>query len=300
MRKLKIALIWGHHYNDKPFHTHHTFFELTLRDMDIQFERFSWHDWQLFMESKYDLYLFIDFDPSLYKVHDKNWLHPRAFLWWDSFHFSFAYPAQVTELFDRSYFVELNTVTALQNQGLTTVCWSPPAFYEQLYRPLDIQKDLDFSFIGQPDDTVVNHGLTRKQFVQKLSSHSLNNIKLNGVVAQGVYGDAVNELYNRSKILFDRTIYNNVGTRAGEIIGSGGFALINKGKVNSGIDRLAVDGHHFVSYDGSFDDFMRKFEYYLDHPQDREKIAIAGRDHYFKYHTYKHRIISILTDFGLI
>jgi spore maturation protein CgeB len=196
-------------------------------------------------------------------------------------------------MFDRSYFAERNVVKALNDQGLDAVHWLPPAFYEGVYRPVDSNKDLDFSFIGQPDNTVVRKGLTRKEFVERVGT------ELNGVIVQGVFGEAVNALYNRSRILFDRTIYNNVGTRIFETIGSGGFVLANKGSVSSGLETLAIDGHHYVSYDDSYDDFIKKARYYIQHEEERKKIATAGYKHFLKNHTYANRIDTILGDFGL-
>jgi Glycosyl transferases group 1 len=295
----KIALIWGHHYDDKSFHTHHTFFEATLRDMAIPFDRFAWPDWQVSMGHDYALYFFIDFDKSLYKLHDQHWCHPRCFYWWDSFHFPFSYVAQITELFDISYMAEYNVAKPLINMGLQTVKWLSPAFYAGLLYPLGIPKDLDFVFLGQPDNIAVVHGKTRKEFVEQLSQHTRSGKQIAGIVDQGIYGRQVNELYNRAKILFDKTIAYNVGTRVFEIIGSGGFALVNRRKVNSGIDDLAIDGHHYISYDGSYDDFIHKFDYYLDHPDERARIATAGHKHFLRNHTYQNRIETIMEDFGL-
>lgn len=298
MNKLKIALIWGNHYNDKPHTTHHTYWECALRHMPmITFTRYTWHDWQSRMTDEHDLYMFIDFNPSLYKLHNKSF-HPRIFYWWDIFHYSFSYPAQIIEMFDKSYFAEYNTVYALQNQGLYNVAWLPPAYYEGLFYPTGAVKDLDFAFIGQPDDVVVRHGLTRKQMIEKLQSYHHNGKQLTSEVRQGVYSTAVNDIYNRSKILIDRTIYNNIGTRVFETIGSGGFALVNRGKVNSGIDKLAIDGYHFVSYDDSFDDLIDKMTYYIDHDRERNRIVDAGHKHFRTNHTYLNRINTILKDFG--
>lgn len=292
---MKLALVWGNNYDDKLSTTHHTFWEATLKDCDIEFNRFTWTDWQTRMQSDYDLFMFIDFNPCLYQLHKFNQFHPRCFLWWDSFHHPLTYVAQVTEMFDRSYFMECSTVNGLRNQGLTTIHWSPTAFYEGIYHPIEgIKKIYDFAFIGQPDDTVVRKGKTRKEFFTELQMKYPNSY-----INQQIYGDAVNMVYNQSRILLDRTIYNNVGTRIMETMGSGGFVLVNRGKVNSGIDMLAIDNHHFVSYDDSIEDCQKKMDYYLEHENERNKIAAAGHKHFLANHTYKHRLQEILKSFGL-
>jgi hypothetical protein len=292
--KMKICLIWGNHYDDKPYHTHHSFWEATLKDLGIEFVRYTWGDWQIHMKPEYDLYFFIDFHPCLYQLHKYPQFHPRVFYWWDCFHHSFCYPAQITEMFDRAYLAEYNTAIALQNQGLTNVFWLPPAFYEGCYHPININKIYDFSFIGQPDDTVVRKGKTRKEFFIELQVKYPKSC-----IVQSVWGEDVNKIYNQSRILVDRTIYNNVGTRVFETIGSGGFTLVNRGKVNSGIDKLAIDGAHFISYDDSLEDCIKKMEYYLNYEAEREKITKAGYKHFLINHTYSHRLDVILKDFGL-
>jgi hypothetical protein len=287
-----LALIWGHHYDDKPFTTHHTFWEATLHDRGVQFDRFSWSDWPR-MRTNYDLYIFLDWHPSLYKLGRE--FHPRCFYWWDSFHHPITYAAQVAPLFDRAYFAERITTDQLQHLGMPGVHWLPPAFYPGCYKPspIDPQQVLDFSFVGQPDDTVVRKGVTRKEFFTKLLATFPNS-----AIEQGIYGDAVNTIYNRSRILVDRTIWSNVGTRVFETIGSGGFALVNK-SLRNGLDELAIAGHHFVYYDDSLEDCIEKMKWYLKNHRARERIADAGYLHFCKHHTYSNRLDTILKDFGL-
>ncbi len=291
---MKVCLIWSNHYNDKLAETHHTFFEAALKDMGIEFARYSWNDWQIHMKPIYDLYFFIDFHPSLYQLHKYPQFHPRCFYFWDCFHHSFVYPAQVIENFDRSYFAELNTVTALKNMGCENIEWLPGAAYEGIYKPLIVDSKYTFSFVGQPDHTVVRKGKTRKEFFTELSQ-----IYINSIVTQGIYGNEVNKIYNQSKILIDRTIFSNLGTRFFELLASGGFVLVNRGKINSGIDKIAINNVHYVSYDDSVEDCMRKIDYYLIHEEERNKIANAGYNHFLKNHTYKHRLETIFRDFGL-
>jgi hypothetical protein len=294
MNSLHIALIWGWNYDDKLACTHHTYFEATLRDMGVRFTRYTWPDWQVRMKPEWDFYFFIDFNDSLYQLNKYPQFHPRAYFVWDAFHVSMAYVGQVAEVFDIAYFAEKNVVDPLIAQGLDNIRWLPTAFYPGIYKSLtDIEKKYAFSFIGQPDATVVRKGKTRKEFFTELQS------KYPSYVGQSVYGEEVNKIYNQSKILIDRTIWANMGTRTPEIIGSGGFSLINKGKIKTGLEKLAIDGVHYVSYDDSLSDCIEKMEYYLSNEKERNKIAQAGYKHFLANHTYKHRLQTILKDFGL-
>jgi hypothetical protein len=290
---IKIALIWGNHREDKLYTTHHTFWEATLAERpDIQYTRYTWSEWQQ-MPRDFDLYLFIDWHPSLYKLHASIY-HPRVLYWWDAFHHSFVYLSGIIEQFDKCYLAEYSTVQGLKAQGYDNVAWLSSAFYPKLYRPLNLSKVHDYGFIGQLDNVVTRYGITRWEFIQRL-----NTVKgLHGYVGSGVYGETVNQIYNESKILFDWTIGNNLGTRFFEGIGSGGLLLMNKCQSN-GIEQVAKEGTHYVGYDGSFEDFEEKLKYYLEHEKERQDIATAGCAYFLNRHTYNHRLNVILDDFNL-
>ncbi len=141
---------------------------------------------------------------------------------------------------------------------------------------------------------MIRKGKTRKEFMTGLSKEE----GIRGYVAQSIYGDQVNQVYNESLILLDRTIYSNIGTRVFETIGSGGFALVNRGTIPSGLDKLAMDGAHFVSYDDTYADCLEKMHYYIENHAAREKIAKCGEAHFRNNHTYGHRFNTILDDLG--
>jgi len=291
----KIAVIWGSHRKDAPFSTHHSFWEATIREYPgMRMERVTWDEVK-HLPDGFDLYFFIDFHPSLFRLPPDR-LRPRAFYWWDSFHHTFVYPAQVASLFDRSYFAEKITTDGLRALGVANAQWLPGAFYPGLYHPLPgMNKVHDYGFIGNEDDVMVRARLTRKGFLDRLRYTS----GLHGYLGHGVTGPIVNQIYNESKILFDWSIWNNVGTRIFEAIGSGGFFLTNRSPHPSGLAELAEDGKHFVSYDGSFDDFERQFRKYLADEGARIRIARDGHAHFLKHHTYERRLEVILKDFEL-
>lgn len=295
MNKFQVAIIWGYDREEIQWSCHHHYWEVSLRERDnIEVYRYNWDNWQT-MPTGFDLYLFIDFNKSLFRVHDKSY-HPRVFFWWDHFHHSYVYTAQIIQYFDCSYLAEYHAVKELNNLGISKVKWLPPAYYPWLYRPLNLSKLHKFAFIGQPDDTLITKGYTRKEFFTKLSSEPY----MNSYIGQGVYGEEVNKVYNESMVLIDRTIYCNIGTRIFETIGSGGFLLVNRGPIPSGIDELAFDGQHFISYDDSYEDCLDKLKYYIKHEEERQKIARNGEAYFRQHHTYHHRIDVIFKDLGLI
>jgi hypothetical protein len=201
---------------------------------------------------------------------------------------------QVCESFDRCYFFEYVSAVLARAYGLP-VTWLPPAYLPEVFHPLGHQKVHDYAFIGQRDGWIYRNGDTKNTFLSKLGQAD----GIRGYMGQGIYSHEVNGIYNDAKVLFERTVFPSVGTRFFEIIGSGGFTLMNRLKSYSGIEMLAQDGIHYVSYDDTYADFEKKLRYYLAHDEEREKIAKAGHAHFLENHTYTERLSRILADFNL-
>jgi len=292
---LRIAFITTDERPDPAkWSAHWEFFEGALRERpDVEISRFTWWNW-MEMPKGLDLYFFLDFHPSLYQVH-KYPFTPRAFYWWDSFHWSFVFPAQLTELFDRSYFAEWLSATTLRSQAFN-VEWLPMAVHPACFRPINADLLYHYAFIGQQDSVICRKGLSRAEFLWKLRDEP----GLLGYAGMGAWGEGANLVYNQARVLFDRTIYDNLGTRFFECIGSGGFMLMNRTKAYNGIDMIARDGVHYVSYDDTYGDFIYKLRYYASHDEDRRKIAKQGYEHILGNHTYAHRVTKILLDFHLL
>ena len=292
---MNIATVYGHpHDLGKPlYHTHHVFWDKTLEQMGHAVSHYLWAGF-MDIPKTHDAYFFIDFHPVLFAMEKGRF--PNSILYWnDSFHFTMAYVAQVAERFDRAYLAEQGSTSYLRSLGYR-VSWLPAAYHPGLYRPLEeVQKIHHYGFIGQQDPVVSRKGDTRKTLLERLSWER----GLHGYIGFGVYGEAVNQIYNESKITFDRTIWYNVGTRLFETIGSGAFFLMNRLPEFSGMTTLAQDGVHYVSYDDSYPDFISKFRYYLEHDEERQKIAHAGLTHFREHHTYRNRAKTILRDLGL-
>jgi len=293
---IKIATIWGSKNPLPVFSTHHSFWDETIKNRpDCQLTHYSWDDWRE-MPHDFDVYLFIDFHPELFSLYDKNY-HPRVFFWWDAHHsHPFAYPSQMAELFDKTYYAELGVASYLRFQGYD-VKWLPPAVYPEVYKPLSgVDKIYDFGFVGQMDHIVRRHGLTRYDFIEKISK------EYRGYISDNMISYDINTVYNQSKILFERTIPITLGTRFFETIGSKNLLLMNRPQqgYNNGIDLVAAEGVHYVGYDDTYQDFKYKFEYYLKRPEERERIAQQGYEHMLRNHTYSHRLDVILRDLHLL
>lgn len=287
-----IAVVWGMHRDDPRFHTHHSYWEWAVESLGHRMTRYLWSE-LADIPKTHDLYLFVDFHPTLYAI-PKGYFRNMAFIWWDSHHASMATILQVCDAFDRCYFFEYTSATLARAYGLP-VTWLPPAYCPEVFRPLGSSKVHDYAFIGQRDGWIYRNGDTKSTFIEKLARADC----LHGYVGTGVYAHAANGIYNDAKVLFERTVFPSVGTRFFEIVGSGGFVLMNRLKPFSGLEFLAHDRIHYVSYDDTYNDFEAKLRYYLAFDEERESIARAGHAHFLENHTYAHRLKRILLDFSL-
>ncbi|QPC83199.1 glycosyltransferase [Phototrophicus methaneseepsis] len=74
-----------------------------------------------------------------------------------------------------------------------------------------------------------------------------------------------------------------------EAAGVGAFQISDE---RPGIHEWFTVGEHLVTYN-DLDDLHAKVQYYLAHPDEREQIARAGREHALKHHTYEQRLDAI-------
>ena len=241
---------------------------------------------------EYDLYFFIDHRPHQWEMPD-NHCRPRILYWWDAFHAMFSITVQLSLVFDMVYVAELLEAEHAQLAGFKNTKWLPGAFYPGLYKPIQLKKEANIGFVGQLDNTVKRQGLTRRTAIE----HMLRNF--GGIVETNVRGPAVNEIYNKSRMLFERTIYANIGTRLFETVGSGGLVLTNRFPCNNGLDQIGIDGVHFITYDESLEDMLDKAKYYLYNQSEGERVIKAGHEHFLANHTYKNRLEKILLDFKI-
>ncbi len=105
-----------------------------------------------------------------------------------------------------------------------------------------------------------------------------------------------NKLYNQSRINFN--IHHDqskegLSPRTFEILGSGGFQMVERQKVAVEYFRENVD----ICFYESVEEFKEKAAYYLKHDSEREKIAASGYETVRKYHTWKSRFEEMFRQF---
>jgi hypothetical protein len=86
----------------------------------------------------------------------------------------------------------------------------------------------------------------------------------------------------------------SASNRMWKVMGCGGFYL---GEWVHGIEALAAGGVHCAWY-RTLAEGIEQVRYYLDHPDERRRIADTGRRHALERHTYAHRVELLLDGRG--
>lgn len=226
----------------------------------------------------FDLYLQID-DGLAYHLPPE--LHPCA--WWAiDTHMNFDWCLTKARDFDFVFAAQYDGTQELRDHGIATVSWLPLAADPKLHRPFALTQTYDVCFVGNvfPGPRAELLKLIQQRFPNIFVGHR--------------YFEEMARTYSASKIVFNRSIKNDVNMRVFEALACGGFLLTNDLSDN-GQEELFKDGVHLGTYHGP-EDLLDKIGYYLSHEKVRKKIAERGRKHILARHTYRHRMEKILSE----
>ncbi len=224
----------------------------------------------------FDLYLSID-DGLRYHLPDD--LRPSA--WWAiDTHMDFDWYKNRAPSFDFVFTAQRNGSQQLRENGIANVHWLPLACNPALHRKHEVPKELDICFVGN-----VAPG-PRTELLQLIQKQFQNNF-----VGQR-HLDEMARTFSASRIVFNRSIKDDLNMRVFEALACGSLLLTNA-LPNNGQDELFTNSEHLATYRDS-EELLDKVDYYLRHEDIRERIAAAGRKTVLQTHTYRHRMEEIL------
>lgn len=173
------------------------------------------------------------------------------------------------------------------------VGWLPHAAEPQAYPKIEIIKKYDVGFVGHVQETPNYNGFSRVEALDRLFKEFPNfyyGSRHPAFPTVNLFEDAAKK-FSLSKIVFNISIKDDINMRVFETLSTGSFLLTNWLPT---LGELFEDGTHLVTYK-SLDEMVEKARYYLEHEEEREKIAGAGYEEFIKNHTYKHRVEQILS-----
>ena len=216
---------------------------------------------------------------------------------------------------------------ALGHNGVIRTQWGCNT---NMYRPMDVPRDIDASFIGLPHgdrrsiiEFLRNHGvevrtwgagwetgrLEQAQMIETFSRTKVNLNLSNASVGTGLVAGLKMLMADPSmrKMLNPKMIKRNLKRRGGtsrpdqikgrnfEIPGCRTFLLTSQ---VSGLEEYFVPGKEISTFDGR-EALLDKIRYYLVAEDEREEVAVAGYERVLRDHTYELRFRQMFEQMGL-
>ncbi|MDQ7062670.1 MAG: glycosyltransferase [candidate division KSB1 bacterium] len=180
--------------------------------------------------------------------------------------------------FDAVYTFDYNAIDAYREFGIQKVDWLPLAAAPEIYHKQFLEKKYDVVFVG-------NLYPNRKTLVERLSK------KFDVKVFQA-YNEEAAQIYNQSKIVLNLGIgRTGIQQRVFEVLLCGAFLMTNEIPKEG---RLFEDRKHLVYFNEN--NIEELIAYYLEHEDERERIAENGYRLAMQKHTYRNRLEKLLRD----
>ncbi|MGB8643942.1 MAG: glycosyltransferase [Anaerolineae bacterium] len=162
------------------------------------------------------------------------------------------------------------------------VRWLPLAGDPAVQRDMVLERIYDVGFVGAIGGAYTE----RTAALARLSKRW----KMNDYT-RPYYGEEMARIYSQSKIVLNITLGRILNMRIFEAPPCG--ALLLTKRADNGQNDLFREGEHFDTFE-TLDELEHKVEYYLAHPEERERIARAGQAWALSHHTYAQRAQQIL------
>jgi len=228
------------------------------------------------LRSRFDLYLRID-DGLEFSLP----VNCRPVAWWAiDTHLDFDRCLSAARAVDLTFAAQRDGADALRRAGIAGAIWLPLACDPTIHRPHDLPKQHDVSFVGN--------------VFPGPRSQLLNTIRprYHDVFVGNRYFEEMAKTYSASKIVFNRSIRNDVNMRVFEALACGSLLMTNDLSEN-GQNELFQDGVHLATYRNA-EEMLDKIAFYLTHPEARAKVERAGKREVIEKHTYRHRMETIM------
>lgn len=174
--------------------------------------------------------------------------------------------------------------------------WLPHGVDTRVYKPVASNPAIkaEVGFIGHI------YTRRRKQMIEALSR--MFNMRVFGM-EDDCWGHRYSEICSSVPVMVADNYRNDISgywsDRLYLSLASGAFLLH---PAIGGIETQAEDGKHLVLWE-SVSDLISKIRYYLDRPEERERIAEAGAEHAREHHSWAVRVgefASLLSESGLL
>jgi len=198
-------------------------------------------------------------------------------------HMDYAKHLRIGRLFDITFVAQKEFVETLHGDGLSQVFWLPLAFAPEFHPQDQLDRSYDIAYVGS--DNAIVHPI-RHQLLAAIR-REIPNVFL-GTASPSEMG----RIYTQSKMVFNKSVNNDVNMRYFEAIGVGAVLLTDHANDN-GAEELFTVGEHFLEYRDE-DSLISLIRQLSEDPERCRRIGEAGRRHVLESHTYIHRASSLV------
>lgn len=202
---------------------------------------------------------------------------PSVF-WHSDSHLGYEWRLEKAKRTDWNFVAQKADAERFKAAGIKNVFYMPHAVEPMAYPYIASLKKYDIGFIGHINSENRIEALDRmfREFP-------------NFFYGQRLFEQAA-EIYSQSKIVFNISIKDDLNMRTFEGMSTKSFMLTS---YNEEVANVFEDGKHLVLYK-TLDEAVEKARYYLEHDNERERIAQAGFEEVRIKHTFVHRARQVL------
>ncbi|MCC7424298.1 MAG: glycosyltransferase [Planctomycetaceae bacterium] len=173
-----------------------------------------------------------------------------------------------------------NGAERLRHEGIDSAAWLPLACDPEFHRPHPVSKQFDVAFVG---NLLPGSRTELLEQVERRYPYTFIGRR---------YGHAMAEAFSAARVVFNRSVRDDVNMRVFEAASSGSL-LVTNDLAGNGQEELLEHGRHCLTYRDA-GELWERIDWALSHERDRERIAAAGRARALERHTYRHRVETIL------
>ena len=170
----------------------------------------------------------------------------------------------------------------LRAAGIESADWLPLACDPGIHRRHEVPGQYSVAFIGHifpgPRDELL------QAIARTFPGHFIGR----------AFFDEMARIYSASRVVFNRSLRNDVNMRVFEALACGSM-LVTNDLADNGQAELFRDRVHLATYREP-GEMLEVIAYYLAHDDEREAIAAAGRAEAVGRHTYRHRMERLLAE----
>ncbi len=188
---------------------------------------------------------------------------------------------QLARLFDHVFLYQRNYLRCFVEHPSSNVHWLPYACDTEFFCDLRRLRDLDVAFIGK----LMEAGSDRRRALALIGQKYQVNEQRYYLQSE------IPALYSRSKIVLNIPLGDDLNFRFFEALSCG--ALLLTKRLSNGQDELFKEGLHYEAFSTEVE-MLSKVDYYLNHSEERQRIAAAGHAEVLSRHDLALRLKGLL------